>query len=200
MRALTFVSSSIIEKMREVSSPTTAVLFFFCDHRDLSKRTLSDFLMNIVKQIIDISPACLKKAKDFYKEKGKKLGLTLSGAEYLALVKSFLGEFDELSVIVDALDEAAEADLIADALKQIHASENASVRVLLFTSRFDIRIERKYFSICSIRITLAENTRHDIEHCVETELLNRVTRGTIKLRDKGLITMIQAQIGLRAGT
>jgi hypothetical protein len=199
MRVLTFISSSIIEKMRELSSPTTTVLFFFCDHRDLSKRTLSDFLMNIVKQIIDISPACLKKAKEFYKEKGKKLGRTLNGTEYLALVQSFLGEFDQLSVIVDALDEAVEADLIADALQQMHASENESVRIL-FTSRFDIRIERKYFSICSIRISLAENTRHDIEHCVETELLNRVTRGVIKLRDKSLITMIQAQIGLRAGT
>jgi hypothetical protein len=70
----------------------------------------------------------------------------------------------------------------------------------MFTSRFDIRLERKYSSICSIRIALAENTRHDIEHCVNTELLNRVTRGAIKLRDKSLITMLQSQIGLRAGT
>lgn len=135
-----------------------------------------------------------KKITEFYEEKWKKLYRNFNGAEYPSLTESFLGEFDHFSATVNALD-----DLIADALEQIHASENLSVKVL-FTSRFDIGIERKHFRTCSIRIVLAENMRHDIERCIETEPLNGVIRGANKLREKRLTTTIKAQIGLRADT
>jgi hypothetical protein len=135
-----------------------------------------------------------KKTTEFYEKKGKKLYRNFNGAEFPSLAESFLGEFDNLSVTVNALD-----DLIADALEQMHASENFSFKVL-FTSRFDIGIERKHFRTYSIRIVLAENMRHDIERCIETEPLNGVIRGANKLREKRPITTIKAHIGLRADT
>ena len=152
-----------------------------------------------MKQILEASPACLKKSKELYEEKRASSGRIPSPSEYLTLIVSFLGEFDEVSIIVDALDEAAEGDDIMDALIKIRAKKGIPIRVI-FSSRFDIRIERKYTNNWWYRVMLAENTRDDIELYVEEELTRRVNKAAIKLRNRDLVQAIQSEMCLRAGT
>ena len=152
-----------------------------------------------MKQILEASPACLRKSKELYEEKKMSSGRIPNPSEYLTLIMSFLSEFEEVSIIVDALDEAAEGDDIMDALIKIRARKNIPIRVL-FSSRFDIRIERKYTNIRWYRVVLAENSRDDIELYVEEELTRRVNKAAIKPRNRNLVQTIQSEICLRAGT
>ncbi|KAF2869516.1 hypothetical protein BDV95DRAFT_498197 [Massariosphaeria phaeospora] len=199
----TLLCSSIIEKLQTLyTSPTTAVLFFFCDHRDKSKRTLENFLTSIMKQIVDSSSACFNKAKELYNYKGKNSGRSLNASEYFPLIRSMIPEFEDIYVVVDALDEASQGDKIANALSQLRiagSEQGIPVRVLI-SSRYDIRIERRHPTITSVRVALTENTHQDIARFITVELLRRVSEGIIKIRDKDLVSVIEHHITHRAGT
>lgn len=199
----TTLCASIIENLQQLNhSNNIAVLYFFCDHRDRSKMTHESFSMNITKQILDSSPACLERAKELYEEKDKKLGRTSDQMDHIGLMVTFLAKFDQVFIVVDGLDEASEGYQIADALVHLYESsvqKHIPTRVL-FSSRFDVRIERRYSSITATRIALAENMEQDIEHFARWELERRVNEGVIKLRDKGFMGIILDRIKLRAGT
>lgn len=195
--------ASIIDRIQHsCDPPKSAIFYFFCDHRDQAKRTLENFLMNITKQMLDCSPACLSKAKELHTEKTKNPGQVFNRSEYLDLIKSFLPDFAEIYFVLDGLDEAVEREQISDALLEFLLSGTrigVSIKVL-FSSRFDIRIQQRESILISKVVALGDNTNQDIEHYTDWELESRVVAGTIKLRDKGLKPIIKKQIVSRAGT
>ncbi|KAF2118171.1 hypothetical protein BDV96DRAFT_597044 [Lophiotrema nucula] len=195
----TLLCASIIERLQQMrDDSTTAVLYFFCDHRDRTKKSLEDFQVTITKQILDQSPACLIKAKELYEEKGKNFGKAFNKSDYLSLIESFLPSFKEVFIVVDALDEALDGDRIAESLA--HFTTSHPFIKTLFSSRFDILIEQRHGSIAKKRVTLAANTRNDIEHLISTELRSRMDKGAIKVRDRSLVSIIQSRIEDQAGT
>lgn len=155
--------------------------------------------MTITKQMLDQSPACLEHAKNFYEDNSN---YPFNRTKYIPLIEEFISMFEEVLLLVDALDEASERERIADSLTYLHnygKSKAVTIKVL-FTSRFDIQIERRYPVITSTRITLAENMREDIDNYIKKELETRLSKGSLKLRRKELLPSVQEQIGKRAGT
>ncbi|OAL56075.1 hypothetical protein IQ07DRAFT_187787 [Pyrenochaeta sp. DS3sAY3a] len=195
----TILSSSVIEQIRSKSYPTTAVLFYFCDHRDHSKVTHSGFLMTITKQLLDQSPECLAHAKEVYEENSN---YPFHRTEYVPLIEELMSRFEEILILVDALDEATEKDQIAESLTALHGfgKSKGIVTKVILTSRFDLQVERRYPVITSTRITLAENMREDIDNYIKKELEVRMSQGSLKLRNKDLLSSVLQQVGMRAGT
>ncbi|KAF2467414.1 ankyrin [Lindgomyces ingoldianus] len=200
----TLLCSSIIERVRVAcTSPTTVVLFFFCDRRDSSKQTKESLLINVTRQILDTSPKCLQKAKELYEEKQKRSsGRTFNSSEYLPLIDSCLRDFREVFLILDALDEASEPLEIAEILSHMYElgyQHGVSVKLLL-TSRFDVQLEKLLGSIISSRVSLVDTTLPDIEYYVKVEMQERLREGILKVRDKELIPFIQSRVSNEAGT
>lgn len=195
----TILSSSVIEQLRLKRNPTTAVLFYFCDHRDHSKVTHSGFLMTITKQLLDQSPECLAHAKEVYEENSN---YPFHRTKYVPLIEELMSRFEEILILVDALDEATEKDQIAESLTTLHGfgKSKGIVTKVILTSRFDLQVERRYPVITSTRITLAENMREDIDNYIKKELEIRMSQGSLKLRNKDLLSSVLQQVGMRAGT
>jgi amino acid transporter len=199
----TLLSTTIIENLRlSHPPPKSAVLYFFCDHRDSSKRTAESFLVSIAKQLLDTSPECLSKAKELFDDNKKQGGRKLDRSRHIEAIRLLLENFDELFVVVDGLDEASEGEQIVDVLTNVHnlGLQKGKATKIILSSRYDIRLQRRSSRIVSVRLALEENMRPDIEHFINCELHNRVNRGTLKLRNKNLMFTIEHQIGLRAGT
>ncbi|KAJ4352365.1 uncharacterized protein N0V89_007713 [Didymosphaeria variabile] len=196
----TILCSSIIEYVRDAVPPVIPVLFFFCDHRDSQKQTLDNFLMSVLRQLLGHSTAALEHVKDMYKK--KDFNRPFSPAEHMPLLEELLALTKESILIVDGLDESAEGEAIANILTTVigRAESRGDHLRLLFSSRFDVNIEKRHKRISSRRLALADNTRPDIEHYIQAQLADRLERGIIKIRDRALLPDIEQRIGSRAGT
>jgi hypothetical protein len=93
------------------------VLFFFYDYHDQSREILKGFLMTLARQGAQQSDECSRQAQQIFEEKGKDSDRPLHTAEYMSLVKTFLGTFKHVFIIVDALDEASEKESIVKVVK-----------------------------------------------------------------------------------
>ncbi|KAF1837531.1 hypothetical protein BDW02DRAFT_627945 [Decorospora gaudefroyi] len=198
----TLLCASIIHSVQQLCSDTTAVVYFFCDHRDGAKVTHESFIMSITRQMMEASSSCLEHAKRIYEERSKNGSRPFIRDEYPILLQSFVDRLKEVFIIVDALDESSEGDAIAQSLTAIHSfGERAGHRTkILLTSRFDIRLEGRYPNLNRTSAALADNMRPDIEHYIEAELDLRVAKGVLKLRNADLVPVIQRQISDFAGT
>lgn len=187
-------------------APTAAILFFFCDHRDQNKKILKGFLMTLARQGAQQSDECLRQAQQLFEEKNKDSARPLNIAEYISLVKTFLGTFEQVFVIIDALDEASEKDsIVAAAIDLLSLPQGSTdlkpyqVKVLL-TSREDFQIRRILLPVPYVRLALDESIHEDVELYVKMDIQRRILAGQLKLRNKDLASQIYTMIISRAGT
>ncbi|EKD17225.1 uncharacterized protein L3040_008869 [Drepanopeziza brunnea f. sp. 'multigermtubi'] len=207
----TVLCSTIIEHLRDsFRSPSTAILYFFCDHRVQQNLASRSFLMSLATQMVYQSENCFQYAQKLYREKTKDSERVLNTSEYASLVKVFFKEFDQTFVAVDALDEASDKAAIAHALKDMlglspKPSNNnigdPAVKIIL-TSREDKSIQRILAPSGTeySQLTLEKNSRADVEGYVRSEVQARILSREIKLRDPELATVIERTITDRAGT
>lgn len=161
--------------------------------------THAGFLMTITKQLLDQSPECLAHAKEVFEDNSN---YPFHPAKYVPLIEELMSRFREVLLLVDALDEASEKNQIAESLTSLHGFGKIKgiVTKVIVTSRFDLHVERRYPEITSTRITLADNMRDDIDNYIKKELEVRMSQGSLKLRNKDLISSVLQQVGTRAGT
>lgn len=198
----TLLCASIIRDVQQLCTDTTAVVYFFCDHRDRAKTTHENFAASIVRQIMEASSLCLERGRVLYKEKSKEGSRPCSKDEHIPLICSSVESLKEVFVIVDALDESTEGDAIAQSLVRIHDSGKSAgchIRVFL-TSRFDARIQGRYPTLVMAHVVLAENMRSDIQHYIKEELRLRLAKGVLKIRNDSILPAIQQCAFFRAGT
>jgi len=198
----TLLCASAIKEIFVRKDKKVAVLYFFCDHRDPSKVSHDNFVMTLARQLFEHSPELMDRARRIYDEKADDGDRPFKRADYAPLIESIMGQFESVYILCDALDEAAEGDEIANTLERLLSYGirfNHSIKVLL-TSRFDVQLERRHDLITANRVALAENMKPDIEQYINKEVENRIARGTLKLRNKVLQSLIQKRVTSRAGT
>jgi hypothetical protein len=198
----TLLCASVIERILSLEVKNIAVLYFFCDHRDPSKLTHDNFVMTLTRQMLNHSSEFVEQAKRVYDEKANNGDRTFNRADYVPLIESFMTRFEHVFIFCDALDEASEGDEIVSTLNRllIYGQKCGVSTRILFTSRFDVQLERRHADITTNRVALAENMKPDIEQYVEMEADTRVAKGVLKLRDKALQSLIRDQVVSRAGT
>lgn len=162
--------------------------------------------MTLARQGAQQSDRCFRHAQHIFKEKNEDSERPLNTAEYLSLVKTFLGAFEQVFIIIDALDEASEKGSIVEAVRDLLFLPQDSfnlkprpVKVLL-TSREDLQVRRILPLVPYLRLGLDESMHEDVELYVKIDVQRRVLAGQLKLRDRDLASKIHATIVSRAGT
>jgi hypothetical protein len=102
-----------------MKTPSVAIFFFFCDYRDQNKKILKGFLMTLARQGAQKSDECFLQAQQIFEEKNKDSDRPLNIAEYVSLVKTFLRMFEQVFIIIDALDEASEKGRIVEVVTDL---------------------------------------------------------------------------------
>jgi hypothetical protein len=203
---LTNDSGTIIERFQTqlVTMTNAAVTYFFCDHRLQERTTLESFVRHIAKQLVSSSANCLQIANRLHDEQSERTFTTLS---YVSLVSSMISQFEEIIIVVDALDEIAVSDRVAiteQLVKFVNGygigteDETPVVKVIL-TSRKDWHIEKTIGSVAET-VDLAKHVDADIEMFLDFQIKERLQSKKLKLRDPSLATRIRNRLVERAGT
>lgn len=164
--------------------------------------------MNLARQGAHQSDECTRQARKIFEDKNRNPDHLLNAAEYISLVKMFLRSFEEVFIIVDALDEASEKEsIVGTVIDLLTLSQNPNdvksrkphVKVLL-TSREDFQVSRILRQLTYLRMNLHDNVHDDVEAYVRMDTQNRILAGKLKLRNKDLGSQIQDTVITRAGT
>ena len=148
---------------------------------------LKNFLSILITQLIRIQPCCIEEVEASRARNNH--GLT--EADYVKLFKAITSYFEQVVIVVDALDESVEIKKFARTFAQLLAPSDNATRVLIFTtSREDVNIERLIAPLATYHLSLVGRMTQDIETYIATEVKERIQSRTLKLRDAGLIDNI----------
>lgn len=116
-------------------------------------------------------------------------------SDYLTLIKIMLPCFQDVFVIVDALDESDNLEAMVQVFGELLSSSSANEKVhILLTGREEIDIEKALGPLSPIRMSTSENIRKDIHSFIVSEVDERIVQRKLKLRDAGLATKIKQSL------
>ena len=110
-------------------------------------------------------------------------------------IESLLLDTEKLHIIVDALDESAEAEAVVSVLKSLLDSEKNKRQVNVFmTSRFEVQIEQLVQGSGTFSIPIMKGIREVVEQYIDSEINTRTQMRTLKLRDPNLAPKLRAAV------
>jgi hypothetical protein len=132
----TILSALAIGKAAESVSTAHGVVFYYCSHRDEPSRHLTGILRCLVGQLARQNRQCMSILEEKYgpQDHTSMQTWTRSEEELETLLRKMLRRFDNVSIIIDGIDECYEATTVTDALTSL-ASEVAGVRFLIFSRK-----------------------------------------------------------------
>lgn len=184
------VSSSVISTiLSQERDKSEALVYFFCDHRVASKRTVHGFLTTGVLQMINQSPALQDQAISLFRACSEGDARPITLGESRGLFTSLMGKFAALTIVIDALDESNEVEGFVEELRQLLAFKRATVRILA-TGRQNYELERSLGMLSTYRIALEQYIEADIEIFVTDEVHSRINTRKLKVRSTELKRLI----------
>ena len=180
------------------SCAKTAITFYYCDYKDTVTQNPRNILGSLAKQLAVQSEDGFAKLQKFYREKISKdlSSIDFELEDLRDLVISMASSFDDVIVIVDALDECGtQVKLVTQLLASLGNSMEAQNIKCLFLSRdeVDIRSVLKDFDHASIA---ANNV--DLRIFVGAEIELRILDGDLRIRDQSLKLEIMERLVERA--
>jgi Cdc6-like AAA superfamily ATPase len=171
----TVLAASVIEEAIKASSPNRAVAYFYCDYKDVRTQDPVNILGSLATQLSRQSEACFAVLHKHYLEchSEDKTSLKMDLSALGRRIHQMTSTFEDVSIIVDALDECDKntAKVVAS-LVGLGSDNNGNTRTL-FLSR----------SEHEIRQLLQEQYRH-IEVAADSEDLRLYVTSEIESRTK----------------
>ncbi|KAJ0418603.1 ankyrin repeat-containing domain protein [Aspergillus carlsbadensis] len=186
----TILASTIIDWIRQnKEKPGVGLAYFYCDYKDNQKQSPSRIISTILSSIATKNEDVFRRVYAFFEEQFRENpAYTPEFDELLHGFSDFIGDaFDELYIVVDALDETEDRECVAYAFKKIIESCK-SARVLV-TSRHEIDIARAFEGMENTSIE-ATDIAGDIELYIRSEVGAKIKGKKLKLRDSGLQDVI----------
>lgn len=130
----TVLSSTIIEHLNRIATPTQALLYFYFDFNDTNKQTLGSMLRSLVNQLyqgqLDTRGA-LDQSWESHGEGNQQIPRTSLEDVLLAM----LSKVNDVSIVLDALDESTARSDLLSWLRGILEAKSFSCRILVTARR-----------------------------------------------------------------
>jgi hypothetical protein len=190
----TTLSTLAIQETQMLATESHRVVFFYCSHRD-KEAQLTSLLSCLVGQLAHQSETCMQVLMRDHRL-GAKSSVRAGPHEkedLLRVLDSMTNAFDQVSVIVDGIDEWAESASIAEALAAL-ASNVPQIRMLLF-SRDEPQIRGKLKGFHSLSVSAASE---DLRLYVSAEIEKRTGLDRWREGDPSVTREISSKLISRA--
>lgn len=203
----TTLFAAVVECLR-LHPPCSRCLtvYFYCGAKDPTKRSFSIFLYHLAARMLLEDPTCIEEVERLVQSKKRATSDTiekvekLSQDEYVVLLKKLSHRWTKVLVLVDALDEASDAEDFVDGLQALVSSNGATTTVqALVTSRNGQEIKNTISRVASSEVSLMAKMQGDIEMYIEHEVRTRHAAGQLKTRDHALVEEVTKTLRSKAG-
>lgn len=181
MLTLNVLSAITIDRLKQFCEErgNTALAYFYCDFRDPDYRTPEIVFQSLLDQLLRQLPQDSPMLSEVVQWHPHMLSARAPDTE--SVIKSVLPEFQQVFVVIDALDECLEPNILMPLLEKL----GKHLR-LLVTSRDREDIRQYLRPYPCIRLN-QESTAEDIRAFVDTEVKERLRTGRLVVRDKTLV-------------
>jgi hypothetical protein len=169
-------SSTVIRELFSERQPKTAVAYFYFDFRDEKSQRVKVMLQSVILQLSAQSPSPYLALDGLYKT---SQGQTLPTYEnLLAILDELLPDFTHTYIVLDALDECNEHQVLVQLIARLRDWTTQSLH-LLFTSQ-PRKIFTEPFERALLIVLTPDITHNDIQQFINSELhqLSHLTRRT----------------------
>jgi hypothetical protein len=186
----TVLAAAVIEEAMIQSGPDRAVAYFYCDYKDKERQELLRILGSLAAQLARQSEKAFGVLQDLYLKCCPKDRSPMEpDIDLLAkTLRQMLTLFDDVSIIVDALDECGDNAIgVAESLVSLGSGANSNTRTLLL-SRDEIGIRQVLQNNDYIQVAIAAQSE-DLKIYVQAEIESRgrkIGRGRLALRSTEL--------------
>jgi hypothetical protein len=185
----TVLASSVINYLRDnVQSKQRGVAYFYCDYKEPHKQQPSNLLATLLSMLGAQNQSVFRELESFFQKQAKEnpgvANSTPGFDELRSNFSTFIGDyFDEVLIVVDALDECIGRDCITHGLMSLVRS--CPTLKVFVTSRNEIDIYRAFEDLPKACIQ-KEDVAEDIENFVRFEVSAKIKDRKLKLRDPRL--------------
>lgn len=173
----TVLSGLIIEECQKIASPKDAVVYFYCDYKDSHTHQSLNILSSITAQIAMKDEACFSLLSSYYDQINTRDQIARSpkASELVDLIHEMASYLEDLTIIVDGLDECGdESGVVAEILHNVASAAQKNISMVVL-SRDEISI-REVLGVSSYHHIEVTAHTEDIEHYVRTEIEERRRR------------------------
>ena len=169
--------------------------FFYCDYKDSKTHDPLVILGALIRQLAIQDTRCLTKLEGFYRhhypEPGSQTAISITPEDFCELLQSMSTCFDDVMIIIDALDECgSDRSQVVELLASLNNGGQTNIKTL-FASRLetDIEIHLQAYEKISIAATSS-----DLKLYVASEIESRSRKGALRTRNQGLTTEIMDRL------
>jgi chromosomal replication initiation ATPase DnaA len=130
----TVLSSTIIEHLSNVATPDQVLLYFYFDFNDNNKQTLENMLRSLVNQLYQRQPDT-RELLDDLRESFEEGYQQLSEQTLRDVLLAMLSKVDDVSIILDALDESSTITDLLAWLRSVLETQSIACRILVTARR-----------------------------------------------------------------
>jgi len=192
----TVLASSIFQEVLRQSSPVIAVALFYCDYKTAATQDPKNVLGSVAKQLAVQDEQSFEKLQTFYESKSTKNSshVDFSLDELRDLVLTMSSSFNDVMIIVDALDEcgtAMQVRSITRLLASLNDGRGLGICKTLFLSRDepDIREILEDYDHNSIAASSS-----DLRLYVGAEVEIRTRNGDLRIEEQNLKEQIMERL------
>jgi Cdc6-like AAA superfamily ATPase len=125
----TILAGMVVEEALRSASPLVGVVFYYCDYKNGKSREEKNVLASIAGQLAMQSTSC---ADMLLEKRSAENGPTLPSVQVLSkLVRRMSSRFDEVVIVVDAVDEAKDPGDVTRALCELAKPGESSSNIKL---------------------------------------------------------------------
>ncbi|KAL1648708.1 hypothetical protein SLS58_001882 [Diplodia intermedia] len=178
------LAAAAIESSLQQSSPKRAVAYFYCDYRDKERQEAVKIMGTIASQLArqDISERGYGFLENYFNECHPLDKPTISPdpSKLFALIKDISASFEEVSILVDALDECGDDTVeVVEFLFELNSEAQSNIRTL-FLSRDEQPI-RAILEHDFRNVAIAAHN-HDVSLYVAAEIEKRISKRRLRIR------------------
>ncbi|KAF7358075.1 Arp, Ankyrin repeat protein [Mycena venus] len=191
----TVLSSTIIETLLAPTIQDTAlpcaVAYFYFDFRTQETQLVERMLCSIILQL---SKQCLDPYGTLDQHHENRKGAPPPYENLLIILDKLLSELGQIFIILDALDECNDADLLIQLISTLRARTESRVH-LLFTSQSRLHFTKAFNAVAHIVLEL-DTTQDDIVRFVDSKLQSSKLKHWVPHTAKITRTILQKSNGM----
>ena len=190
----TILASSLVDAFANHGTLGRPVLYHYCDCSDPPSLTLQSIVGTLLKQLLLYMDNLPQVILSQIERSTSFLVQCPSDDDLLSLLNAAMERFDEVVVILDAIDECdkeTQKDVI-DLVKHLHFTKDALVRCIVF-SREEAKLTSGFKAYPSLKIS-STATSSDISAFVHGSIAERIEMGDLVLRAPELKDLITSTL------
>jgi hypothetical protein len=130
----TVLSSTIIEHLKSVTTPAQVLLYFYFDFSDTNKQSLENMLRSLVNQLYQRLSETREPLEQLWKST-REGNRQLSKASLEDVLLAMLSKANDVSIVLDALDESTTRTDVLVWLRSVLEAESCACRILVTARR-----------------------------------------------------------------